>query len=284
MQLEIIKPSQASPVEWNHEALKAEVSERMASYRGVVYTMEMQGEAKKDRAALNKLLEALDSFRREEKRKALAGFEQTEKQIAEIKALIIPCRDEIDAQEKKFTEFKKQEKREKIETELYGPMIGDLAELVPYKALHDPKWLNVSFSMGAVANALAKKIEHITGGLEAIEKMDYPPDLKEQTKLSFLKGFDLSAAMSATNRIIEMREAMARHEATKRAQEAPETANYSCPEFTRPKEEKAAEVHQQAQSAEEKIHTVSFRIHVTTAQIKALGEFMRANGIKPERI
>lgn len=284
MQLEIYKPSQSSPVEWNHEALKAAVSERMTAYKGIVYTEDQQAQAKADRATLNKLVGALDGFLRDERKKALEGFEETKKQVEEIKAIIIPCRDEIDAQDKKFTEFKKTEKRARILTELYNPMIGNLRDLVPYYRLHEAKWLNVTCSMNTVADALAKKIERISSGLASIDKLDLDEALTEQAKVIFLKDFDLAAAINATERILKQREALARLASSGKAQNDAEPEKKECGESNHQKQENGAEVSAQSDGAKEKIHTVEFRVHVTAAQLKALGDFMRENGIKPERI
>ena len=285
MQLEIYKPSQSSPAEWNHEALKAAVSERMTAYKGIVYTEDQQAQAKADRATLNKLVGALDGFLRDERKKALEGFEETKKQVEEIKAIIIPCRDEIDAQDKKFTEIKKTEKRARILTELYNPMIGNLRDLVPYDRLHEAKWLNVTCSMNTVADALAKKIERISSGLASIDKLDLDEALTEQAKDIFLKDFDLAAAINATERILKQREALARLASSGAAQnDAEPEKKEGGKSNNHQKQENGAEVSTQYYSAKEKIHTVAFLVHVTAAQLKALGDFMRENGIKPERI
>ena len=34
----------------------------------------------------------------------------------------------------------------------------------------------------------------------------------------------------------------------------------------------------------EKMHVITFRVRVTTSQLQRLGDFMKANGIRPERV
>lgn len=300
MEIQILSPTngQALPlVEWNYEEVKAWIQEGLKKYVGVVYDETQIAQAKADRATLNKLEKALADKRKEMKKKYLQPYEEFEAQCKELETMIKSASGGIDAQVKAYEAFKKQEKLDKIKAELYGPMIGNLAELVPYESLHDPKWLNVTCSMATVSDAMAKKIENIISGLNTIERMEYPADLKEQTKLAFLRTFDLTAATAATDRVIQQREALARREAemaarrereaaerAERARAAQEAAKYSAPEISRPEPEKPAEVHQEAQSAGEAMHDVSFRVIVTTAQLKALGDFMKANGIKPLRI
>lgn len=58
MEFKILSPQDGNLVQdisWNNEELKAEISEKMEDYKGLVFTEETVKEAKKDRASLNKL-------------------------------------------------------------------------------------------------------------------------------------------------------------------------------------------------------------------------------------
>ena len=176
MQIEIYNPVQGQPlppVEWNFTEVKQWVQDGLEAYKGRVYTDDTIAQAKKDRATLNKLAEAIDTKRKEMKAKYLEPYEQFDRDTKELKAMIKDQVAEIDAQVKASEKFKKDEKLERIKIELYGPMIGKLAELVPYERLHDPKWLNVSASMSTISTALGEKIDRIISGLETIDKLDY---------------------------------------------------------------------------------------------------------------
>lgn len=287
MEIVVYNPTQNQPlppVQWNYDELKQWLTDGLSRYEGVVYDESQIAAAKADRANLNKLAQVIDAKRREVKQMYLQPAADFEAQAKELTGMVKAQSNKIDAQVKAYEGFKKQEKRQKIEAELYGPMIGDLAELVPYDRLHDPKWLNVTCSMNTISEALAKKIENISSGLSAIDKLDLDEALTEQAKAVFLKDFNLSAAINATERIMHQREALARMESAQKAQESAEAAKIPSSEFTPPEQKKPAEVIPQGESGGEKIHSVSFRIHVTAAQLKALGDFMKANGIKPERI
>ena len=154
MQIEVYNPAQGQPlppVEWNYTEVKQWVKDGLARYEGVVYDESQMAEAKKDRANLNKLAQAIDAKRREMKQLYLQPYEEFEAQAQELTGMIKEQANAIDAQVKAFENFRKQEKRERIEAELYGSMIGNLAEVVPYDRLHEARWLNVSCSMGTVA-------------------------------------------------------------------------------------------------------------------------------------
>ena len=187
---------------------------------------------------------------------------------------------EIDAQVKAYDEFRKQEKQQFIVEQLYKPIIGNLAELVPYERLHNPKWLNVTTSVSDVSDDIARAVEKIESGLKAIDKLNLEADIAERVKGVFLLTFDLAAAIAEKERIEAEREKLARYQATQQAQVAEATPQA----ITAPAEEEAPAQPAQRPTAEEKLLTVAFRIHVTKAQLDGLGAYMRANGIKPERV
>jgi hypothetical protein len=286
MEIQISSPTQAQPlplVQWNYEEVKQYVEDGLARYKGVVYDDTQIALAKTDRANLNKLAAAIDAKRKEMKSLYLQPYTEFEAQAKELTAMIKRQSDEIDAQVKAFDNFRKEEKLAQIKEGLYVPMIGDLADLVPYERLHDPKWLNVTCSAATVSTEMARKIENIISGLKAIDQLSLAPDIAERVKSVFLRGFDLAAAIAEKDRILAEREKLERYKAAQQAQSAPVTANNPGGENTPPAEERhTAPVEQPA--AEEKTYTVAFRIHVTKAQLDLLGAFMKSHGIKPERV
>ena len=285
MQLEIYSPTQAQPlppVEWNYAELKQWVSDGLEAYRGRVYTEDTVTEAKRDRATLNKLAQAIDDRRREIKAVYLAPYDQFEAQAKELVEMVKTQSREIDAQIKIYDRQRRSEKLERIESELYAPMIGDLAELVPYKKLHDPKWLNVTVSMGAVSEALAEKIEHIHSGFAALEKLDVPQDVLLQIQAEFAKNFDLAAAIAAKDRILAEKKQMLEFANHLTAQNAARATQESKKEITPPVEEKPAEAQETGagKKADECPMQLDFRVWVTHSQMMALREFLVSNHIK----
>lgn len=278
MQIEIYNPAngqQLPPVEWNFDAVKSWLELGLEAYKGRVYTEQTVTEAKKDRANLNKLADAIDGKRREVKAMYLKPVEEFEAQAKVLTSMVKEQSAEIDAQVKAFEQLRKDEKLAKIKTEVYGPMIGKLAGLVPYERLHDPKWLNVTTHMNTVSAELAGKVEKITAGVSAIDDLGLDEVLTAQVMDVFLRSFDLAAAISEKERLIKQQEELAR---IKAAQSAPKE----------PQREAVEETPAPASTCDdtpaEPIHTVTFRIHVTPTKLRLLGDFMKANGIRPERV
>lgn len=284
MQIEIYSPTNGHPlppVEWNYTAVKQWLEDGLSAYKGRVYTEDTVTEAKKDRANLNKLADAIDTKRKEMKAMYLEPYALFETQAKELTAMVKEQVLEIDAQVKTFEAFKKEQKMATIKTEIYGPLIGNLAALVPYEKLHDAKWLNVTVNLSTVAEEIARKIERITKGLSAIDSLELESNIAVQVKDVFLKHFDLAEAIDEKDRLIRQK---AELERIKAEQSAPKVEPPAEVKYTPTEPERPTQAQPVADDAGEKIHTVTFRIHVTSAQLRGLGDYMKANGIRPERV
>lgn len=282
MQIEIYNPVHGDalpPIQWNYEAVKQWIQDGLANYKGIVYTADTITQAKKDRASLNKLVDAIDTKRKEMKAHYLHPYEEFEAQAKELVGMVKAVNAEIDAQVKAYEAFKREEKQTEIKS-LYQTMIGDLATLVPYKRLHNPKWLNVTCSMSSVTEEMGSKIDRIEAGLKSIDTLGLDDDLAGRVKSCFLQNYDLAAALAEKDRIVRER---AELERLKAAQNAAQAEKPSAVEYT-PVEQEIPTQAQLAAEPTERMVDITFRIIVPESKLKLLGEFMRANGIRPERV
>ena len=284
MEIQIFNPTQAQPlpeISWNYAELKQQLEAGLANYKGLAYSDDQIGEAKKDRAKLNKLADAIDGKRKEMKALYLRPYEAFEAQAKELVGMVKATVREIDDQVKAYEAARKEEKLRAIQ-EQYRAMIGDLAELAPYERLHNPRWLNATAGMGAICQELSNKIDRITAGLTAIDGLQLPPELAGPVKAIFLRDFDLAAALAEKDRLQRQQEELARYEAVRAAQAnqmppaapAAPTAPIATQSAPRPEESPTAE----------EIFTVDFRIRATRVQLQGLKQSMINLGIKPERI
>ena len=281
MEIQIFTPTSGEPlppISWNYDEIKKWLEDGLAAYKGRVYTDATIADAKKDRASLNKLADVIDGKRKEMKAKYLQPYEEFEKQAKELVAMVKAQSLEIDAQVKAYEQIKKDKKLEQIK-EVYAAMIGNLAELVPYEKLHNPKWLNVSTSEATVVEELGGKIDRIIAGLDSINSLNLDADITEQVKGVFLKDFDLAAALAERERIEKQRAELAKYEATKSAPKA-EEEQYTPPQVA---EAPTPQV-ETASAVDEEIHTLDFRVWVTARQMQALKSFLQTAGIKFGRV
>lgn len=279
MQIEIYNPAQGEPlppVKWNYEELKGQLTEALEHYKGLIYTEDTINQAKKDRAGLNKLADAIDTRRREMKARYLAPYEAFEAQAKELTTMVKNQAAEIDAQVKAFDDARKAEKMEHIKTR-YAAIMGKLADLVPYQKIHDKKWLNVTTSMTSIDMEIAEKAESVRAALSSIDALGLPDDMVARVKSVYLDRLDLAAALAEKERIEREQQALTDYEAAKKAaaeREAAEKAANAVPH----------EALGYAADEAPDLVTVDFRIHATREQLAALKAFLIDNGIKYGRV
>ena len=94
-------------IKFNFDELKQEITDKVAMYNNLVYTEEQVKEAKTDRASLNKFVKALSDERIKIKKQCLQPYEEFEKRINELSAIVNEPISLIDKQVKEFEEKKK---------------------------------------------------------------------------------------------------------------------------------------------------------------------------------
>ena len=215
-------------------------------------------------------------------------YDEFEKQVKEVVALIDEPIRLIDQQIKEVEEQKKVEKKGKI-LEVYEGMIGTLKGVVPFEKLFRPEYLNMSKSMKSITEELTETIQRINNDLDTIEGFGSKYEL--QIKDAYLRTLDLSFAMREKARLeeVEMRlkekkEAEERREEERKAakqeslqaEQSPITEEESQPEDSA----KNNGTVQQEEKQEEKFYQMDFRVWGTREQIMGLRQYLIDNKIK----
>jgi len=216
----------------------------------------------------------------------------------------------IDAQVKNYEQIKKDEKLESIKS-FYLDKVGDLEKLVPFDRINNPKWLNVTYKEADIHTEIETLFIKVESDLAVINELKSKHEV--QIKDTYLKAFDLTAALQEKTRLEEQEAKMAEHKRIqaekaaeqKRLQEEKEAQakaekeareqrhqqyQQEAPEpivTQQPAESKAYELQdtelpkiEPAAPVEEKTYTMDFRVWATAEQLTALSKFMRDNGIK----
>lgn len=269
MQLEIYSPAEQEhpqPIRWNYEELKAGLTEALAAYKGRVYTAENIGAAKKDRAALNKLAGALSDKRKELKARCLEPYQLFEQQTGELIALIKEQSDAIDVQVKAYESDRADKKREEIES-FYREKFPDLVGLIPYRQIHNPRWLNVTYEMKKIQMEIEERMGQVRQDLGTVEALETP--FRAQIEAKFLETLSLGQAMAEKVRLEESERKMADYRAEQKEMlPAPE------PEPSAP-----VQLPDESTKHKEPLYTVDFRVTGTKKQLKALQRFLKENQI-----
>ena len=277
MELKIYNPSEENgflkAIEWNYEELKAELSQKLEDYKGLVYTEEQIKEAKADRAKLNALATAIDSKRKEIKKQCLQPYEAFEAQIKDLLALIKEPVSLIDTQIKDFEEEKKKKKLEEVK-ELFERLkteAGEELEFISFEQVFEDKFLNASTSLKQVETVINNVFNSVKCNLKTIAELkDYSFEATEVYK----ETLNLNEALEKAKYMVDIAERK-KAEEEKREQE---------------KSEEVKEVAQDPQEAIEEPATdvkrewTAFEAYLSTEEAKMLAAWLKLNNIKIRRV
>lgn len=174
MELRLINPNESGflqHIEWNSEEIRKQVQMMMSAYTDVVYTEDTMKAAKDDRATLNKFKKVIEDRRKEVKKKCMEPYEQFEKEVKEITALIDKPIGMIDSQIKEYEEKQKAEKKSQIQA-AYDESIGDFGNDLPFERVFDTRYLNATFSLSKAMSEVIEKIEKFKTDIATIDSLD----------------------------------------------------------------------------------------------------------------
>ena len=276
MELKIYNPREdgfIKAIEWNYEELKAELSQKLEDYKGLVYTEEQIKEAKADRAKLNALATAIDSKRKEIKKQCLQPYEAFEAQIKDLLALIKEPVSLIDTQIKDFEEEKKKKKLEEVK-ELFEKLkaeAGEELEFISFEQIFEDKFLNASTSLKQVETVINNVFNSVKCNLKTIAELkDYTFEATEVYK----ETLNLNTALEKAKYMVDMAERK-KVEEEKREQEKSEEIKEVAPDPQQEAEEPATDV---------KREWTAFEAYLSTEEAKMLASWLKLNNIKIRRI
>lgn len=277
MELRINTWKSPEVIDFNFEELKEEITNKSALYKNMVYTDETIKDAKSDRALLNKFKTALEDKRKEVKKQCLEPYNQFEKQIKELVAIIDEPVKLIGEQITEFEDREKAEKHEQI-IELFNKT--GFQSFVTLEQIYDPKWLNKSVSLKSIEEELTNTVYRIGHDVTTINSLtEYSFEALEHYK----KTLDLAGAIAEGQRLADIQKRKLEHEAELKARE--ELAKKQAEEKAKAEAnlhkelEKVAEEEPQ-QAVEIKRQWIKFVALLSKDDALALKEFCDKRGIE----
>ena len=281
----------------NFEELEAEITKKSSDYSTLVYTDEQIGEAKKDRASLNKFVKALDDERKKIKKECLKPYEEVEPKFKKLEGIVNQAIKNSDSQVKGYEEKKKADKMDEIK-ELWnnGVDFQDKPEWLEFEQIFNPKWLNSSVSMKSVDEEMYSKLSQIEGDINTLANL---PEFSFEATEVYKSSLDLGKAIQEGQKLAEMAKRKAEAEIAKHMN-PPETDQKDQLEgqigfkdaesFERciPKTESVSEYVERKCDPEpvaaEEREWIGFKAHLTVADAQALANLFSVRGIEFERI
>lgn len=280
----VISPLQKmEAIKFNYEELKGGLTASLEKYQNLVYTPENIKEAKDDRATLNALKKSLNDEKIKIKKEFMVPYDDFEAKIKELIELVDKPASEIDKQVKVFEEQEKAKKRETIKT-IYSENIGAYAELISLEKLYDPRWENKTYKETDITKEIQDVVKKADSDLKVI--MDLKSEFEFQIKDTYFKTLDLGQALIENQRLEkqkELQEQLAKPQTTEVKVDPVNSIDVDAADAMRYAVGNIAGVdtsNEESNQVEEKMVSVAFRVECTESQLKALGEYMKANGIK----
>lgn len=275
MELKITELQLPGKISFNYEDLKRELSEKVKVYESLVYGDDQIQAAKADRAALNRLRKALNDERIRQEKEFLQPFNEFKAQIKELCGIIDTATASVDKQVKEFEDQKKAEKLNAIEEYWYSVLAADkIPAGVSFRMIFESRWLNASVSMKSIQDAIDGKVEQIRKDLDVVDSL---PSYIFEARECYLDTLDLARAVSEAHRLQEQADKKAAWEAEQQKRKAEASAVKPVQVMTNINDPDDIENITSRQ-------WVSFQALLSVDEAKALGAWLRANGIKYKAI
>ena len=282
----VISPLQKmEAIKFNYEELKGGLTASLEKYQNLVYTPENIKEAKDDRATLNALKKSLNDEKIKIKKEFEVPYKDFEDKIKELIELVDKPASEIDKQVKVFEEQEKAKKREVINT-IYSENIGAYAELISLEKLYDPRWENKTYKETDIVKEIQDVVKKADSDLKVI--MDLKSEFEFQIKDTYFKTLDLGQALVEKQRLEKQKELQEQLATPKQTDIVVDNVakttigddSIDAMEYAVGGVIGVDTSNEESNQVEEKMVSVAFRVECTESQLKALGEYMKANGIK----
>ena len=271
MELRINEIAIPEQITFNFEELKQELTEKVSKYETLQYGEDEVKEARKDRAALNKLKTAIKEERLRREREYMKPFDDFKQKINEIVMIIDKPINLIDRQLDEYENKRRADKRVEIGS-IWERM--ERPEWLVLSKIFDEKWLNATVSIKSITSEIDAKLAQIRQDTATIESLE---EFSFEAMDEYKRTLDIGRAIAEGKRLAEIQkrkeeQAKAKAEAESKAKE---------------QEQKKAETVQPVdmspympEPTKEPAQWVKFEALLTVDQAKALKTFFESNKIE----
>lgn len=273
MELKVNQIQEISPVTFNFEDLKKELTEKSKYYSTAVYTEDTITEAKQDRANLNKLVKAVNNEKIRIKNEVMKPYLPFEEQCKELIEIVNAAVENIDVQIKNFEEKKKDAKIQKI-TEYFMQNIGLYDGLIEFDTIYNDRWANVTYDMKTIQQEIDHIFAKAKNDLMTIDNIVQNEETNKQVTDFYFKNIDKPDCLGLTlNEAKRIEVAKVRVNELKKQED--QKANVTTNKQT---------IIPETEKAKMQLYELRFKVAVTKEQVQLLKKFFINNNIKFERL
>lgn len=200
-------------IELNFAELNQQMDEKLAEYKGIVFTEETKDIAKRELASLRKLKKDVDSARTAAKKEWMKPYEMFEKEMKKLSAKVDEPIGLIDGQVKEFEERRRNEKREEIR-KAYEELAGDIEEYLPFVRIYDKRWENATVSMKSIRESIEALADNARIAVDTIRSMQ--SEAVEDALGIYKDSMDMAKAVAYINNYERQRAEIIRREEERR--------------------------------------------------------------------
>lgn len=281
-----LRPVTGMEIESNIESIKAALAEIVKPYEQMIVTEEGYRTAKSDLARIRAVKAKIDDVRKSVKAQWLKPLKAFEDQIKGALAAADNAENNLNSQIKEIEQRRRDERMAELEAfweEKAGP---DVADMVAFDRIANPKWGNATYDAETAQKEITQTVASINMGLAAIRAME--PQFKAALLTEFKKAWSLTDVMELHEKLKQAEEAERRREQRFAEERLAREADYRKrqEEMARETEERGEHCSplQSEQPADEPVLVCDFRVWGTRAQLTALKQYMKDNGIKIGRV
>lgn len=278
MELKVNEVAIPEQITFNYEELRNELTEKVSMYETLVYTDEQIKEVKEDKANLNKLKKALNDERIALEKKYMQPFETFKEQVNDIIRIIDKPIAVIDKQVKEFEQKEKDEKLEAIK-EMFASV--GFQPFVNLEMIFDNKWLNKTFSMKKIEDAMKERMFQIGNDVKTLNDL---PEFGFEALEIYKITLDINMALAEGRKLADIqKKKKEQQEAEERRRAELEACNNSIEQnvesVSESEDAPAGKAEGGADVKEIPKEWVEFRCLLSVEDAQALGQFFKSRNI-----
>ena len=240
------------------------------------------------RADVNKVLKAMESEVRTIKKEHMRPFDAFKAEADEVIARAKEAHELLDKVFKDKEALDRSDRREQLEEEYVG-CVGALAEVIPFDAVLDEKWLSdTAWKTGKAVNELYDKAAKANEGYQTLQKKELAH--KTEVVRLYCETLDLMRALQLEDELVE--EDRQREDFERRQRELEEAkARRQAEAFAAEMREQRAETEEEAFAPEQDppepkvfVWSLSMEFQGTREQALKVAEALKAEGVTGARI
>lgn len=250
--------------------------------RNLVLETEEDFESGKKRCAeINKQITNIENRRKDVKKAYIAPYEIFEKSIKEVISVLNEARTNLWSQVTKAEEKLKAKKELEYKTffEQQAKANG-ISDYCKWTTIFDKTWLNKGKSKAVVFDEINAKIKIAVDEINAILSLN--SSFEAELLREYGNGASIASILAINKELYEQQERLEQRKAEITRSKAVEEQNTQARESERVQQQTplTSQITPSGENTEYCEVTVDFRVITTPQKLKALGEYMRNNGIK----